>query len=328
MRPKRSAAALLVWLILSAVPAFAWNDEGHMVVAYAAYEQLQPAVRQRVITLLQLNPDYAKWQAVLPPTSSKADAQRMLFMIAATWADQIRGDRRYADDGLYGGYIPYGSDSSLNVGYSDYLRHLYWHSIVLFFSQDGTPLPEVPRPNVQTQIAAFRAVLRSNAPDGLKSYDLVWLEHLVGDVHQPLHASARVSKYLPESDAGGNLIRLCSPPCNDTLHAFWDRMVGSDASIGVPAAQNNLAAELASAINVAKSLPAPDAHRAEDLSEASWVQEALEVAKQRVYVAPIGPGVGPYTITPEYFDAAKALAAEQVALAGARLANLLNSELK
>src|SRR5579862_3204753 len=165
MRREQFTAAMLVWLILSATSAFAWNDEGHMVVAYVAYERLQPAVRERAIALLELNPDYAKWQAVLPPGSSKADAQRMSFMIAATWADQIRGNPRYGDDGLFGGYIPYGSDSSLNVGYSDHLRHLYWHSINLFFSEDGTPLPEVPAPNLRTQIAAFRAVLRSNAPD-------------------------------------------------------------------------------------------------------------------------------------------------------------------
>lgn len=36
-------------------------------------------------------------------------------------------------------------------------------------------------PNALTQIAAFRAVLASaNSSDQLKSYDLVWLMHLVG----------------------------------------------------------------------------------------------------------------------------------------------------
>ena len=43
-------------------------------------------------------------------------------------------------------------------------------------------LPELPKPNAQAQIEAFRAVLKSNLPDGLKSYDLPSLLHLVGDV--------------------------------------------------------------------------------------------------------------------------------------------------
>jgi len=47
-----------------------------------------------------------------------------------------------------------------------------------------------------------------------------------------------------------------------------------------------------------------------------------------VYVAPIGAGDGPFTITPAYRIAAKKLAEQRVALAGVRLANLLNEELK
>jgi hypothetical protein len=40
------------------------------------------------------------------------------------------------------------------------------------------------------------------------------------------------------------------------------------------------------------------------------------------------PAAGPFSITPGYRMAAQALAAKQVALAGARLANLLNASLK
>jgi hypothetical protein len=47
-----------------------------------------------------------------------------------------------------------------------------------------------------------------------------------------------------------------------------------------------------------------------------------------VYVGPVGPGKGPFTLTPEYLATAQQVARERVALAGARLANLLNGELK
>jgi hypothetical protein len=43
---------------------------------------------------------------------------------------------------------------------------------------------------------------------------------------------------------------------------------------------------------------------------------------------PIGVGAGPFTVDAEYRKQARAVAAERVALAGARLANLLNSALK
>jgi len=42
----------------------------------------------------------------------------------------------------------------------------------------------------------------------LKSYDLTWLIHLVGDVHQPLHCVARITKGDPEGDKGGNDVKL------------------------------------------------------------------------------------------------------------------------
>src|SRR5207302_1414528 len=83
-------------------------------------------------------------------------------------------------------------------------HHKYWHFVDTPFSTDGTTLPALPTPNAGTQIATFRAVLASNDPDEKKSYDLVWIEHLVGDVHQPLHSATRVSHTDPNGDNGGN----------------------------------------------------------------------------------------------------------------------------
>src|SRR5262245_48474805 len=60
------------------------------------------------------------------------------------------------------------------------------------------------------RIPVFRAALPygSGADDDVRSYDLVWLIHLVGDAHQPLHATARFSKTFPDGDAGGNPVKI------------------------------------------------------------------------------------------------------------------------
>jgi len=186
----------------------------------------------------------------------------------------------------------------------------------------------VPAPNAETQIKAFRAALGSGASDDIKAYDLAWLEHLVGDVHQPLHAVTRVSASKPEGDAGGSVVPICAAPCRDTLHSFWDRLVGSQSAIAPPASQADLATEAQSAIRAAQALPAADARLAAKMSEAAWVRESFDDAKRYVYVGPIGPGDGPFTLTAEYFATAKRLAEQRVALAGVRLSNLLNHELK
>ena len=56
-----------------------------------------------------------------------------------------------------------------------------------------------------------------------------FLYHMVGDVHQPLHATARVTAAHPEGDAGGNLFKLAIPqePRVTNLHTFWDAAGGA-----------------------------------------------------------------------------------------------------
>jgi hypothetical protein len=43
-----------------------------------------------------------------------------------------------------------------------------------------------------------------------KSEALRLLIHYIGDIHQPLHASARVNSDYPKGDAGGNFVKLPS----------------------------------------------------------------------------------------------------------------------
>lgn len=297
--------------------AFAWNDRGHMSVAYVAYMKLTPATRDRVNALLKLNPQYAGWSATVDqqvPTASPADKDMLIFMIAATWADAIKRDPSYTKDGSDGGNRPDGSpDPGKNTGYDDLLMHKYWHFIDTPFSSDGTPLPAIPTPNAQERIALFRTVLASSSPDALKSYDLTWLLHIVGDVHQPLHAATRVSSANPAGDAGGNLVKLDCAKCE--LHFFWDDLLGT---------QNDLPA----VVKGAKKLPKAKSGPAGKADEKDWIAESFQAAQQVVYSPPVGPGDGPFTLTPAYKKKAGNLARQRVALAGARLANLLNNELK
>jgi hypothetical protein len=314
-RARNLLISLLVLVLVLNVPTFAWNNEGHMAVAYVAYQHLTPATKARVDQLLQLNPDYNHWEATVPSSTSKAKSKMLIFMMAATWPDFIKHKAGYSDDGTEKGDRPDGATSSQNIGYSDHLRHRYWHFVDTPFSTDSTSLPVLPSPNAETQITAFRAVLASNDPDANKSYDLVWLEHLVGDIHQPLHAATRVSSSHPQGDHGGNLVTLCSAPCKQELHAFWDDLLGTSS-------------KASSAVTVGRNLPAADATLATKTDAADWAAESFDAAKQTVYVAPVTSGDGPFTLTPAYKAAAKKVARERVALAGVRLANLLNHELK
>jgi hypothetical protein len=296
-----------------------------MTVAYVAYQRLTPATKARVRTLLALNPDFATWEKQIPAGTSAEDHDRILFMAASIWADDIKGESKYSDDGPdSGGNVPDGASSLQNTGYSDLLRHRYWHFIDVPFSPDSTKLNTAPTPNVETQIDNFRAVLGSDQPDELKSYDLVWLLHLVGDVHQPLHATTRLTKAEPDGDAGGNKVSLLGD-ASSNLHSYWDDLPGSDCQF---CAKKVHCADRA--VVLGKSLAAPTLKLAREAKSAVWVQESFEAARTVVYQAPIGSQAGPYSIVPlsAYEMRAERLARVRLALAGARLANLLNHELK
>jgi hypothetical protein len=114
--------------------------------------------------------------------------------------DCIKGNQcpGYTSDGPNGGNTPPNDPSaSQNIGYADHLMHKYWHFIDIPFAKKGMLAAPAPSPNAVTQILLFRAALASKVSDDIKSYDMVWLEHLVGDIHQPLHAIQRYQRCIP-----------------------------------------------------------------------------------------------------------------------------------
>jgi hypothetical protein len=314
MRNAHRCALIAVTLALlwNTPSTIAWDSHGHMLVAAIAYQLLTPAVRARADALVNMNPSITKWRARIPKGTNAADRAAALFAIAATWPDEIKSAKGYTNDGNR----PVGPNVARNVGYSDKLQHRYWHFIDQPFSTDGSSLPAVPTPNAVERVTLYRTTLASTAPDPLKSYDLVWLLHLVGDIHQPLHSATRVSATQPQGDNGGNGVALCAKPCTDVLHAFWDDALGNDeAPLDV--------------LNAAKALTLPAPPTANDLDPMHWASDSLTLAKGDVYVMPpIGAGAGPFSTTPTYKASAEALSTKQIALAGARLAAILNVSLK
>ncbi|MGY3347087.1 MULTISPECIES: S1/P1 nuclease [unclassified Bradyrhizobium] len=129
-------------------------------------------------------------------------------MHAATWADDIKGILSCKVSHAPGCYdydkVTDGT-AAQNVGTSDHIVHDYWHYYDIPFSPDGEQTDPAPALNALTQIHLLKAALSDhNSTDDLKRYDLVWLLHLVGDAHQPLHAVSRFTHQL-KGDQGGNL---------------------------------------------------------------------------------------------------------------------------
>jgi len=318
----RQLTAIALCLVLFSSTSRAWFSVGHMAVAYVAYQQLTAEKKLRVARLLKKNPYYNKqWKTMIPAGTPADQRDLMLFMIAATWPDEIKEKgSAYQNDG---DTPPTDGSAWTNTGYKDLKQHKYWHFIDTPFTQDNTaPLAAIPSPNAETQIAVFRQTLTSGKSDPLKSYDLVWLLHLVGDVHQPLHSTTRIGAGEPDGDHGGNGVKVDATAVGNTnkkLHLLWDSLPGDTT---------DPSAALTAAIAYGKSLAPADPVLAKKMDAADWINESFAIAETSVYAPPIGTGDGPFTITQAYMDNAKKIAAERVALAGQRMANLINNELK
>lgn len=315
MRRVTMISAFVACLSTSISPALAWWDEGHMQIAYAAHKHLDTPVKDKVDALLKLNPDYGKWTAGTPDEKT---AKLYAFIHAATWADDIKNkDYDYKRDDVNS------VTAGQNIGYADHNQHAYWHFKDINFTPDGVPLPPEDPVDIVTQLKLFIATLppSSGATDDVRSYDLVWILHLVGDAHQPLHAVGRFTKQLPAGDTGGNAESVI-PATGETiaLHAYWDRMFGSYASpFGAVFDADDKDGITGFDVNkISAAISDPQI----------WIEESAELARQYAYAAPVSPGKNSVMLTREYETNARNISRAQAALAAARLARLLNDALK
>src|SRR5262249_46256980 len=158
------------------------------------------------VALLKEHPYFeSRWQRQMEQLPEE-DRDRFLFVMAARWPDDARGDEEF--------------------------HNAEWHYINLPFKPAGPPArvhPRDPDPvNVQRGFAANRAALRDRgAADEARAVALAWLAHLVGDVHQPPHTAALFTTDFPEGDRGGTrfFIRVREDGGVISLHQFWDGLV-------------------------------------------------------------------------------------------------------
>lgn len=329
--------ALLIALVanISIVPRLlAWNDTGHMTVALIAYRQLDDATKQKVGAILKSHPHYKLYlTANLPQGVSE---EEWAFMRAATWPDFVRPARP-------------GSQYETFKGPEITRYHQsYWHYIDMPWVPpmdrakiDPSTMPShQPRSEPATQPTNILEALDFNAKE-LKSASgeqqavaLAWVEHLVGDVHQPLHATTLYSVVYPTGDKGGNAIAIRLNGYVMNLHSFWDESMGTSDAYSAIAF---IATDITSDANLS---PEKLAELKTDASFRSWADESHEYGAAFAYLngrlrnVPMAqrdakeisadqvPG-----LPPGYEQNARTVARRRIMLAGLRLAEQIKSAL-
>ena len=311
---KNSLIKFLFLLIVNLVfvsSAFSWDDAGHKLTAYIAWEQMTPQARERAIKILLSAPEDSHLSVFYVQDSrSVAAKQRELFMIASTWADIVR-DREFKNR-----YAKYHKGD--------------WHYADTFWRITDGKVDVLkdfaePKGKAVDQLFAFDKALRDAAiSDSEKAIALAWVLHLAGDIHQPLHTSARVTQYDPKGDQGGNRFSLSPEDAKGddrlNLHWFWDSIVMRNIARQNDACDTDYLPPIAQAMM--KKYPAAKMqNRLKTGKFDDWQQEGFQITSTKLYPESLKFGIAP---PDKYKKMAFEIAEEQIALAGYRMGAMFN----
>lgn len=244
--------------------AYAWGAQGHRLVGRVAETGLSPTARAEVDRLLAGEP--------VPSLAA-----------IAPWADELRAN-----------------DPDLGK------RSANWHYVNM--AEDGCAYQAArhcPDGNCVVEALKQQSALLANhkLPDAARLQALKFVVHLVGDIHQPMHAGYG-------HDRGGNSYQLQFHDRGTNLHSVWD----SGMFYALQLNDDKFLQRL-------QALPAPTGVSAPQLQRdaGQWAEQTCHIAT-RPGLYPPGRKIGD-----AYAATWRPVAEVQVRLAGERLAALLNA---
>jgi len=310
MKKITTAFIFAILVMSSAVPTLAWDDAGHKITAWIAWNQMTPKTRARVSEILLTAPEDSHLSSFFTQDSRPLDArQRELFMIASTWPDIVR-DRKFPNR------------------YQRYHRG-NWHYINTFWKRENGKIvmldvQDVDAGRATEKLYEFEKAIADPAlSESDRAIAIAWILHIVGDIHQPLHASGRVTEQEPKGDLGGNLFLLTpeGTPRDQqvNLHWFWDSIVGRNVSRQGDDCDDSYLKQFVN--DFSAKHPAVKISDIKDGKFDEWQMESAKLAMNSVFPETLIRNAMP---SDEYKKSAMKISEERIALAGHRIAVMLN----
>lgn len=303
---------LALFVVTIAVPAFGWDDVGHKITGYIAWQRMTPQARENVVRILRAAPEDSQLGTFYKYYGPESDEVKRMeyFIFVPSWADIIR-------------------DRAFDVRYRKY-HHSNWHYDDTFWKQVNGQVELLSGYEEGGQavpkLIDFDKVMRDPAASNAdKAIAIAWILHLGGDIHQPLHTSARVTDLEPKGDQGGNLVIL-SPEGTArenqlNLHWFWDSIVGRNIPFKAGMCERDYIEMLGK--KMMKDAPFASMQSRMELGQYdAWRKESFVYANTVVFSPELKRGQAP---SAKYRKQAFKLAEQQLALAGYRLGETLNS---
>lgn len=278
-------------------PARAWDDTGHQIIAAIAYQRLKPGVR----TIVDV------WAKQVHATK-KGKPMSYNAITLANWMDDFKHPKK--------GVSIKGD----------------WHFVLFDMPRKGT-VPAIPdssgdHKNAIWALNTYIPKLGDKTASEPQPQILGYVLHIVGDIHQPLHAVGKLER--------GHQFPIQGVPDlksdEDHLHEFWDeayRFTGRNGKVVAlfplktlkkrDAAKAALVSRLAAGIT--KRYPESRLPEVGRGGAEQWARESNAIAGD-VFPDSLG-----HRLTAAYATKAHAIAERRMALAGYRLAHVLNTRL-
>ena len=306
-----SCAVLILAVGSFAGIAAGWDDVGHKTTAYIAWQRMSPMAREAVIKILRAAPEDSHLSAYYMQYGPEPELTRKLeyFMLAATWADIVR-------------------DRAFENRQKKYHKS-NWHYDDTFWKQVGNKAEALTGfeegGQAVSRLNEFDKLIRSaESSDKDKAIAIAWIMHLIGDLHQPLHTSARVTDTEPKGDQGGNLFLLTPQgtprETQVNLHWFWDSIVGRNYPLKGDTCEREYVESFAK--STMKKHPFDSVKSLLDLGAYSkWQSESFALNPTDVFSPDL---VRFQTPSEKYKKRAFTIAQRRLALAGYRLGETFN----
>jgi hypothetical protein len=321
----------IAFLVLGLAPVgLAWEGRGHEQIADIAWVKLNPKAKQRVAKMLLAGDP--KFRPAGPDSATLTENYlekyvRPAFRRAAVWSDVIKGERseQYEDwintlNAASPGVRPT-ADPFQRGTEENRLKTWHYLDVPLFYTGPG----RAPQPRPSNADYALRQVERG-LRDSVKKNDdrtgafwIYWANHVIGDIHQPLHCAEHFGPdFMPGGDDGGNGFQIrTSRDGNPTrLHGYWDggirRAMETDGEPGPEVITEKWLREITA-----------DPREATNLRWMQVIKRGSELARDEVY-----RGLSQGAVIPaDYRTRMEVLSRRMAVLGGIRLATFLNREL-
>ena len=249
----------------------AWGEKGHRIVALGAQDKLTPTANAAIASLL----------------SVEIDTRVHSFEDGAVWPDLIKFARPETKP---------------------------WHFVdiqkaLTNYNPTRDCMDAGPTNCIIPRIESFTTILKDKTkPLADRLEALKFIEHLVGDLHQPLHCSDNM-------DRGGNNVMVKWFGKSTNLHSVWDSSIIDKAGLTPDVFANDL-------LDNISNMTAAKVASIQSGTITDWALESHTLARTHAYKITNNRLLGQ-----AYYNANADTVDSQLTKAGLRLAKILNDAL-